>query len=229
MTEGRDLEQELATLRKNGGDRFDPVRFRYIEAMAGRSARCSGAAASAIATRTLAAIDAYCSAWQEADERKIAPTATTLSSAREGLVALTALLIKNSEQIIEAGSDNSLDQRLRQEELEILRSLSGEGTAATGPANVAAAELGAVRQMRAALHRVDTERRVSRFSREAPDESGPLNPQRLVTDTLATMYQLSPRYLSRLISYADTLLWLEQVGACQDREKTAPNTNNNSR
>ncbi len=229
MTEARTVEQELAKLRKTGGDHFDPVRFRYIEAMVRRSARCSGAAASAIATRALDAIDAYRIALQQSDEGEPAPAATATRGAREGLAALTALLAKNSDEIIEAGSDNSLDQRLRQEELEIVRSLSGNDTTANGPANITAGELGAVRQMRDALHRVDTERRISRFSREAPDESGPLNPQRLVTDTLATMYQLSPRYLSRLISYADTLLWLEQAGACQDREKPAPNTNNNSR
>ena len=46
---------------------------------------------------------------------------------------------------------------------------------------------------------------------EVPESAGPLNPQRLATRSLETMRDLSPHYLSRFVSYIDTLFWLEQA------------------
>ena len=45
----------------------------------------------------------------------------------------------------------------------------------------------------------------------APQNAGPLNPQRLMLETLARMGELSPHYLRRFLAHAETLLWLEQA------------------
>ena len=45
----------------------------------------------------------------------------------------------------------------------------------------------------------------------APQNAGPLNPQRLVLETLARMGELSPHYLRRFLTHTETLLWLEQA------------------
>ena len=52
---------------------------------------------------------------------------------------------------------------------------------------------------------------VSQALAEVPEAAGPLNPQRLATRSLAAMHDLSPHYLSRFVSYIDTLFWLEQA------------------
>jgi hypothetical protein len=43
-----------------------------------------------------------------------------------------------------------------------------------------------------------------------PREAGPLNSQRLVATALRSLEERSPEYLRKLVSYLDTLQWLEE-------------------
>jgi hypothetical protein len=73
-------------------------------------------------------------------------------------------------------------------------------------------ELRAARYFRDALQQHYADNLVSRAVLEAPEDSGPLNPQKLAIRSLAAMRELSPRYLARFVSYVDTLFWLEKAG-----------------
>jgi len=55
----------------------------------------------------------------------------------------------------------------------------------------------------------------TRAVEEILEDSGPLNSQRLAVRSLAAMRDLSPHYLSRFVTYMETLFWLEQA----DKEK----------
>ena len=100
---------------------------------------------------------------------------------------------------------------MRQQELEL--------TAAATPGSCAAdlsgihqqTQLRSAQQCREALAQLETEYLVSQASRAAPEDSGPLNPQKLAIRSLLTLRELSPAYLGRFASYLDTLSWLEQV------------------
>ena len=59
--------------------------------------------------------------------------------------------------------------------------------------------------------RLNADKVVTQALAEVPEDCGPLNPQRLATRSLETMRDLSPHYLSRFVSYIDTLFWLEQA------------------
>ena len=50
---------------------------------------------------------------------------------------------------------------------------------------------------------------------QAPKNAGPINSHALLLRSLALMREISPDYLNRFMSYADTLLCLEQC----DKEK----------
>lgn len=72
-------------------------------------------------------------------------------------------------------------------------------------------ELRSAQRFRPTWERLGAERQVQQAQARAPQNAGPLNPQRLMLDNLARMGALSPHYLRRFLAHAQTLLWLEQV------------------
>jgi Protein of unknown function (DUF2894) len=74
-------------------------------------------------------------------------------------------------------------------------------------------ELRSAQRFRETWERIGAEGQVRRARERAPQNAGPLNPHRLMLDTLARMGELSPHYLRRFLAHAETLLWLEQAQA----------------
>lgn len=72
-------------------------------------------------------------------------------------------------------------------------------------------ELRSAQRFRETWERLGAELQVQQAQSRAPQNAGPLNPQRLMIDTLARMGELSPHYLRRFLAHAETLLWLEQA------------------
>lgn len=72
-------------------------------------------------------------------------------------------------------------------------------------------ELRSAQRFRETWERLGAEVQVQQARERAPQNAGPLNPQRLMLDTLARMGELSPHYLRRFLAHTETLLWLEQV------------------
>ncbi len=74
-------------------------------------------------------------------------------------------------------------------------------------------ELRSAQRFRETWERLGAERQVQQAQARAPQNAGPLNPQRLMLETLARMGELSPHYLRRFIAHTETLLGLEQAQA----------------
>ena len=72
-------------------------------------------------------------------------------------------------------------------------------------------ELRSAQRFRETWERIGAEVQVQQARERAPQNAGPLNPQRLMIETLARMGALSPHYLRRFLAHAQALLWLEQV------------------
>ncbi|MDQ7744736.1 DUF2894 domain-containing protein [Hydrogenophaga pseudoflava] len=72
-------------------------------------------------------------------------------------------------------------------------------------------ELRSAQRFRETWERIGAEVRVQQARDRAPPNAGPLNPQRLMLETLARMGELSPHYLRRFLTHTETLLWLEQA------------------
>ena len=79
-------------------------------------------------------------------------------------------------------------------------------------------ELRSAQNFRDTWSRICAEDEVTQAVEQGPENAGPLNSHRLVLRTLALMRDLSPDYLRRFLSHADTLLWLEQAQS-QNRAK----------
>lgn len=86
-----------------------------------------------------------------------------------------------------------------------------EGASIGAGAGDAWPELRSAQRFRETWERLGAETRVQQAKSRAPLNAGPLNPQRLVIETLARMGELSPHYLRRFLAHAETLLWLEQA------------------
>lgn len=74
-------------------------------------------------------------------------------------------------------------------------------------------ELRSAQRFRDTWSLICAEDEVTQAVEQGPENAGPLNSHRLVLRTLALMRDLSPDYLRRFLSHADTLLWLDQVQA----------------
>ena len=89
---------------------------------------------------------------------------------------------------------------------------AGAQTEAGGPTGADPwPELRSARRFRETWERLGAELQVQQAQARAPQNAGPLNPQRLVLDILGHMGELSPHYLRRFLAHAETLLWLEQA------------------
>lgn len=234
-----DLCAQLAALAAGGADRFDPVRFQFIEALARRArqqrepvarlleakaglalrdyrdglaaARTQAAAhAGQLQARHPAAADEIQRLYGAFAFRELAALEHRLA-AQGGRSALAELraLLQQGAPAPEAGGDPGLEELLHRQE----SALVGQAPTAKDLAPGREGELRAMRRCRASLARWRVERRVDEARASCPRDSGPLNPQRLAARSLDLMRELSPSYLHRFVAYFDTLLWLERSNA----------------
>lgn len=169
--------ETLAAWRQRGADRLDPVRFRFIEAMARRAATHEGAARRLLDERVEQLLAAHGAALEklEPPRKKMTPAAP----AGGGLADLLAHVAE--------------------------RTGVAEGAARS------AADLKSLRYFRSTWSRLSADRRLNQSQAKVPENAGPLNSQHLVHRAITLMRDASPDYLNRLMSYVDTLSWIEQA------------------
>jgi hypothetical protein len=173
----------LDAWRARGEHRADPVRFRFIEAMARRAAGHQGDARRILDEKVAGLLAAYREKLEE-KQRAVA-----------GMKQEPALPSGPLAQLVEHIARQS--------------PLQAEGPAATGAAP--APELKTLRYFRSTWSRLSADRRLTQSLAKVPDNAGPLNSHHLVHRSLKLMHELSPEYLNRFMSYVDTLLWVDQV------------------
>lgn len=176
-----DASAALAAWRARGDDRADPVRFRFIEAMARRADAHDGEARRMLDERIARLLAAY---GEALDQRldAIAPPQEA-SHARSAFAELIDHLAQHAPP-------------------------PGEGLAATSGATP---DLKAVTYFRSTWSKLSADRRLTQSLAKVPDNAGPLNSHHLVHRALILMRELSPEYLNRFMSYVDSLLWIDQA------------------
>jgi hypothetical protein len=197
-----ELQQRLQQLRQAGEDNFDPVRFRFIEAMSQRAIEhadgcCGDAVAAVVEKKAMAVLREY---KQDLSNKVDSEKDTRLNPVEDTPGATTLSLLK------------SLNSSM---------SMTREGSA-QHPAEPVYRELKSTRLLRHSLSRIGSQKRIDLALEEAPEDSGPLNPQMLAIRSLTTMRDISPAYLNRFISYVDTLFWLEQADGKNGADRPPP-------
>ncbi|GAA4346803.1 DUF2894 domain-containing protein [Variovorax defluvii] len=179
-----DAAARLDAWRARGAHRHDPVRFRFIEALARRAAGHEGEVRRILDERLVALMAAYEEGFQAT--RPLDGGAKPAAAASE-LQALVAHIARHA-----AASPPGMPA----------------GAAVPGLASVP--ELKTLQYFRSTWTRLSADRRLAQSLAQVPDKAGPLNSQQLIHRMLTLMREASPGYLDRFVSRVDTLSWLAQ-------------------
>ncbi len=177
--------QEMAALQLAGAAGFDPLRWHYLEALALRAQAQAEPVQRILAARLAQALADFQRRFEEAQ-----------GVARSGPAAPVVA--------------SSLSELTRYLATHTAVNEGGENVAA--PANP---ELKSVRQFRNTWSKLSANKQLAQALDTAPKNAGPINSHMLVLRSLALMREISPDYLNRFMSYADTLLCLD-LGAAEE-------------
>ena len=192
-----DYWQSIIELRKAGADQVDPVRLHYLEALAAR-ADAQQDHVKELLSKKLA------KATVELSDRinEIVAKAGTSDVAHSPAVQPRTLLVELTRYLLEHTHDASLQPQANQIGMR--------------------SELKAVRQFRSTWSKLSADKQLNHELDQAPKNAGPINSHMLVLRSLALMRDISPDYLNRFISYADTLVYLDAIeNQKQARAKSA--------
>lgn len=229
------LQPTLAALIEAHAERFDLVRFRFIQVLTQKALQQRPSVALAIAKRALQALSDYLDAYLAARDRAaslVAQVSSETSEAAEigrlfhagdfiGVDRLATQIgeRENKKQGLLAALTQDMVQRAASGEFTLQPSFEDEFQkqeleimqSITGVTADSSSELTAMRCFRESLVQRNSQRRVARAIQDGPENPGPLNSQALIIRSLSMMRDLSPSYTSRFVSYMDTLLWLHQA------------------
>lgn len=184
-----DGEALVAALRAQGADRINPVRFRFIEAMARRLVKQSGASREILERRLAELLADYEGRLRQGghDGRQALD-----EPGEQGGGPLVALL-------------------------DLIGRTAAEGSGASGPTTAIGrhdpvpGELKSITYFRDTWSKLSVDRQLAEALERAPENAGPLNSHHLVLQALRQMRDISPDYLKHFMSCVDALLWLEQA------------------
>ncbi|KAA1176017.1 DUF2894 domain-containing protein [Marinobacter salinexigens] len=206
-TSPRDVaDQQIAQLRQAGADQADPVRFRYLEALDRRlreREQKRGLEDRKAWGRLLEGLKQFGSQHLGTPDQPEQGHPTPQTS------PLTQLLdLLNSQQPEPARTSSSpLMGLLADYGTDAFdKEQPEEATTANAPR-----QLKAMARVKARQGELSLEHRIQAAIEHAPANAGPMNAHRLVSRAILEMQRLSPDYLRRFASYADTLLALEKL------------------
>ena len=208
-----DREATLAALREAGAERFDPVRFHYLDALARRSQRQPDSVRLLLDDRLAAALAHFEQAFvqaRDAARATIAREAPRHPQAADELAALFAAGDFNGIERFAVGLKKTDPPSLAELTRPIEKHLPRDEAGAAAPVG-AHPELKTVRYFRDTWAKLSVSRQLSHAIDQAPENAGPLNSHYLVLRSLVIMRDISPDYLNRFMSYADTLLCLDRA------------------
>ena len=195
--------ERVAAWRARQGARLDPLRWRFIEALARRTDAQQGQARRLLEQRLSARLTAYADELStlpdEASAADVAPHADAAPTPpRSPLGALLAALASATPSALDAPD--------------------GDPPPAAPAAFAPLPALDDARRLWTHLH---GRSQLRQSMQQAPSDAGPLNSGVLVHRALALMRTLSPGYLQHFLAYVDTLSWMERMhedGALASRQ-----------
>jgi hypothetical protein len=208
------INARLAALRAAGADRLDPTAMHFLEALARRAASQAAAVRAVLETRMEQATVSLEARLQQARARAndlLSAELPHFSQAEETLQAhahagdVPGLKRALSDLRAQARS-LALSDLTRQLEQEAARHAGVSG---------ARPELKTLRNARTTWSRLSADKQVAQALAQAPKNAGPINSHMLMLRSLELMREISPDYLHRFISYADSLLRLEECAPKQ--------------
>ena len=221
----------LASLRDEGGERFDAAGWHYLDTLVRRSAAHEGSVRTMLEAKLEQAAAKFAERFAEARSAAAELLAATCEKHPQAAAEL--------QQLFAGGDFKGLRQLCATLEARQQCAALGELVSRLEPVVAAAPghrpasrpidaapklELKTVRESRATWARLSVDKQLALAMKQGPQNAGPINSHMLVLRSLAMMQEISPDYLSRIVSYVDTLLALDPgvVDVPVKRKKAAP-------
>jgi hypothetical protein len=209
-----DFNTLIASLRSAGAHRFDPVRLHYIEVLAQRASTHHGSVKRMLDARLVQALKAFKERFEQAQSNASESVAQSVQQYPQAADNLQRLLaagdlkeLQRSIATLKAREQcASLSALVRQLEQHAPENADARVVENPGPRS----ELKTIRNFRNTWAKLSVDKQVAQALEQAPKNAGPINSHMLVLRSLALMRDISPDYLNRFMSYADTLLCLDQ-------------------
>lgn len=192
-------DEALAALRAQGDHLHDPVRFRYLEAMAARMRTQPASVRQVLALRFDEALADYRSRARR--YRQDVPASGAPVVAAASVKDAPSALAQLNRHIAECAKDARHGDT---------RDGDGDGDGEAAGFG-AAADMKSVRRFADTWSRIAAERQLARALTRGPEAAGPLNSHNLMLRAMSLMNGLSPDYLRRFLAQADALLLLERM------------------
>jgi len=215
------IDALLASMRDEGGERFDAAGWHYLETLSRRAAPHEGSVRRMLEAKLERAVAAFAERFAQARSAAAEVLATTCKKHPQAAAELQRMFaggdfkgLQHLQATLEAR-----EQCAALAELVSLFEPALAGAPGHSPAHHAASwataapsptlELKTVRESRATWARLSVDKQLALAMQQAPKNAGPINSHMLVLRSLAMMQEISPDYLSRVVSYVDTLLALD--------------------
>ena len=186
----------IAALRQAGADRLDPLRLHYLERLHARASMQQGRVQDLLNGKIAAAVA----------EMQACLVQTKRQPGEKSESKVAAPLAPGAEAVLAIAPRESL--------ADLVRALAQQGgdPAQGGPQDAPGAppEIKSIRQFRNTWSKLSADKQVNQALHQAPKNAGPINSHMLVLRSLVLMRDIAPDYLNRFVSYADTLLCLDQ-------------------
>lgn len=209
-----DFNAQIASLRTAGAERFDPVRLHYIDTLARRASTHQGSIRRMLDARLSQALASFQERFDQAqcDARQyVAQCTLEYPHAAEDLERLfVAGDFKGLQQFVARLKAGEQRAALRALVRQLEQHASEHADARVEGHSVARPELKTIRNFRNTWSKLSADKQVTQALEQAPANAGPINSHMLVLRSLALMREISPDYLNRFMSYAETLLALDQ-------------------
>jgi hypothetical protein len=215
------IDALVASLRDEGGERFDAAGWHYLETLARSAAAHEGSVRRMLEAKLERALAAFAERFAQARSAAVellaAAGAKHPQAAAElqrlfadgdfkGLRYLGATLEARVQCAVLSGLVSRLETGLAGG---AVNSPTQHAIARTTAADDPSIELKTVRESRATWARMSVDKQLALAMKQGPKNAGPINSHNLVLRSLAMMQEISPDYLSRMVSYVDTLLYLD--------------------
>jgi hypothetical protein len=221
----------FASLRTEGGERFDPAGWHYLDTLARRAATHEGAVRTMLEAKLERAAASFAARFAQARAAAAELLATTCEQHPDASTELQLLFaavdfkgLRHLQATLTARAQCAPLGELVSR-LESASHPPAQQTASRRPeVALPSLELKTVRESRATWARMSVDKQLAQAMKQGPKNAGPINSHMLVLRSLAMMQEISPDYLSRMVSYADTLLFLNpgEMEVPAKRKKAAP-------
>ncbi|HEY0060741.1 MAG TPA: DUF2894 domain-containing protein [Telluria sp.] len=215
------VDAMLASLRDAGGERFDAAGWHYLDTLARRAGAHDGTVRRMLEAKLEQALSAFSERFAQARSAAAELLSATATKHPQAATELQQLFTSGdfrglrylSATLEGRAQCAALSELVSQLEPAVpsaaTHASAHQATSGTRAASSPVLELKTVRESRAAWARMSVEKHLALAMKQAPQNAGPINSHMLVLRSLAMMQTISPDYLSRMVSYVDTLLCLD--------------------